>query len=163
MTQISNAKQSNRAFGKFFLFFILAVIAIVAAAFFNFQMPRAENKLLKNKLETYEATGSATQNFKETLTRVKNMIDSLDKQGSSTDLYDREITTKLANLKAMSASDELNKTIADGLDQYRFYKKKSMSLDKGESEMQKCQDKLETANDKIRALELKITRCGCTD
>jgi len=163
MTQISNAKQRNRAFGKFFLFFILSVIAIVAAAFFNFQMPRAENKLLKNKLQTYEATGSASQNFKQTLTRVKNMIDSLDKQGSTMEVYDRQITVVLADLKAMSASDELNKTISDGLDQYRFYKKKSMSLDKGDSEMQKCQDKLDAANDKITALNLKITRCGCTD
>ena len=46
-----NTSERSSAFWKFFLFFILSVIMVTSAVYFNFRLPHKENELLKEKAE----------------------------------------------------------------------------------------------------------------
>ena len=50
MLQILNSTERNQAFLKFLLFFLITVSLIVWAVYFNVNMPRKENVILKSEV-----------------------------------------------------------------------------------------------------------------
>lgn len=162
MQQVLNAKERRKAFWKFFIFFLLTILAVIGAVFFNFQMPRAENKILRQEMAGYGQSAGDRSKFSEVLLQVKNKLDSLDKVDESAKAgLDGNIGRLIDDLKKMSANDETNNTIIAGFEGYRFYKNKSMAATKGDNALETCQEKLQTARDEINDLKTKMTNCGC--
>ena len=65
MAQVLNSRERTEAFLKFLIFFIVTVILIVAAIFFNFRMPVSENTMLLKERDIHSAQETNQRKFAE--------------------------------------------------------------------------------------------------
>ena len=49
-----NAKERNRAFLKFLLFFVFTLVLVVTAIYFDFKLPLKENSYLQKQIDQHQ-------------------------------------------------------------------------------------------------------------
>lgn len=112
MLQILNSKERNQAFLKFLLFFILTVILVVSAIYFNFKMPLRENKMLYSEISTQRQQEFTQQAFLENLEEAVMLLDSLDNPQTNFTQVDTRLGRKLNEMQDMEAGfSTINKKI----------------------------------------------------
>jgi hypothetical protein len=70
-----NLKERRKTFLRFLLLFLLTVASILTAVYFNFRVPKKENKLLKTKVRIVKKEMEYQNNFFKEMKSIKNMID----------------------------------------------------------------------------------------
>ena len=100
MTPILNAKQRNEAFVKFISFFIVTLAIIVAAVYFDYQLPLKDNEILRAKIRSYENQIYNQQQFIAGMETAKKLTDSIGKSEQFNALLDQEAARQLEALKS---------------------------------------------------------------
>src|SRR5215210_8857279 len=117
MEHVINAKLRNQAFWKFLFFFLLTIVIIVSAVYFDFRIPSEENAMLRAQVGNYQTQEKAQQQFIATMESAKSLIDSLDKSEGNTVYINTLIGGKLKEMtdfgynKDNSIYGSMNKTI----------------------------------------------------
>jgi len=161
MEQVLNAKERTQAFWKFILFFLIAVTAIVIAVFFNYQVPKKQNLILKEKTDLYQAHTTAEEKFVAAMEEANELLDSLDKPGANVMYLNQLISNKLSMMSALqtadnSASSKQSKIFLDVMLKYQQTKTKLISLgdaaaqlDKAKADLAQCNLELNQARQTI--------------
>jgi len=162
MLQILNSKERNQAFFKFLIFFLITVILIVWAIFFDYKMPVRENSMLQDKLTSQRQQEYNQQVFVQRMQETIQLLDSLDKPGTNQAQVSNQLSAKLSDLGELQGSSntlngKMNKVIVDRLADLHQTKqsnsKKSITLTELESQLRTCKAELEKAQDRIDRLD----------
>jgi hypothetical protein len=153
MQQVLNAKERTMAFWKFILFFVVAVVSILLAVFFNTQVPQKENTRLKEKTNTYAAHISMEQKFTSAMQEAVSYLDSLDKPGTNVAYVNQLVSNKISEMNALqtqgkqdgSAGSE-NAVLLDVMFKYQQAKMKLVSLNDAATQLEKAKADLNQCN-----------------
>ncbi|AEH02121.1 type VI secretion system transmembrane protein TssO [Lacinutrix sp. 5H-3-7-4] len=94
-----NSKERRSAFFKFLALFVITMLAILFAVYFNFKVPNQENTLLKAQVKSVEKEMEFQNNFSKEMSEIKRMIDSLDVPGQNLPYQNSKISEKLVELQ----------------------------------------------------------------
>ena len=105
-----NKKERTASILKFSLLFLVTIILILFAAFFDFnRLPLKENSILKNKVSIAEKELVYQKEFSEKSEEIKSLIDSLDTPGQNLQYFNALINSKIVELqKSIPAKDSTN-------------------------------------------------------
>lgn len=146
-----NSKERRNSFLKFLLLFVVTVVTIVSAVFFNFQIADRENEALKKQAIRVEDEIKFQGKFSNEMNQISIMIDSLTQPGASIAFENTEIGRKLSELQNLIP-------IKDSTYNYEFY----FNVIKVLSTQQKSQNRLldlKETEEKINKLETIIKDC----
>lgn len=151
MQQILNSQDRNQAFLKFLLFFIITVLLVVTAIYFNYRVPVKDNKFFQNELEVQRIQDANQAKFVVKMEQAVDLLDSLDKPGANTDLVDNSLNSIIGEMnKFLSGGKTLygrmDKVIWSKFDELRRAKKKILE-DKDNA-------------DRIQSLKNELTNCN---
>jgi hypothetical protein len=105
-----NLKERRKTFLRFLLLFLFTVASVLTAVYFNFKVPKKENKLLKTQVRIVKKEMEYQDNFFKEMKSIKGMIDSLDVPGQNISYQTSMISTKLVDLqKAFPTKDSTYK------------------------------------------------------
>lgn len=96
-----NTKERRNSFLKFSLLFLVTVITIMVAVFFNFKVPTKENQLLKEQEKGIKKERTFQKEFSNEMTHVKVLLDSLDAPGTNRTYINSLISKKLVDLQGI--------------------------------------------------------------
>jgi len=94
-----NSKERRSAFFKFLGLFVVTMLAILFAVYFNFKVPNQENTLLKAQVKAVEKEMVFQTSFSEEMDKIKGMIDSLSVPGQNISYENSKISERLVDLQ----------------------------------------------------------------
>jgi len=94
-----NNKERKTGFLKFLGLFLLTVVMIVAAIYYNFKIPSKENELLRNQIKLVNNDVKFEKNFYREMIKIKNLIDSLNIPGQNVSYQNSLISNELVDLQ----------------------------------------------------------------
>lgn len=151
MQQVLNSQERNQAFLKFLLFFLVTVVLIIAAIFFNYRLPIRENKMLQSEVDIQRTEDVNQQKFIGLMQDAIRLLDSMDKKGTNVAQIDLQVNSKLQELAALQQKDnsiygQMDKMIIDKLGNLQQDKKilqdardNTNKLSAAQSDLEKCQ------------------------
>lgn len=107
MQQILNSRDRNQAFLKFSLFFIITIILVVIAVYFNFKLPVKENKFLSDELANHRAQDEKEAEFVERMDKVVAMLNSMEKSPDSANMLAKPVGDRLGEMKDRSINSNM--------------------------------------------------------
>ncbi len=118
MQQVINAKDRNKAFFQFLGLFLVTVILVVGAVYFNYQMPGRINSMLRDEIGMQQSEAQYQQKFVSRMQEARTYLDSMGKSGVNGNLLDMQLTermTELLNLQQKDSSlyGQMNKVIVE--------------------------------------------------
>ena len=130
MQQVINAKQRNRAFWKFLLFFVVTIALILFAVYFDFRTPDRENAFLRDQVLGYRALEGRQQQYIDAMETTRAMIDSLGKPQVNTAYYSSLIGGRLKEMVVQDSSSfgRINKTMLNTFLSYEDLKMQFLDL-----------------------------------
>lgn len=117
MLQVLNSRERARAFVQFLVFFLVTIILILTASFFDFFVPAKENDNLYSRLEVENRQDQQEQQFVNSMLLAKSLLDSVNKPGTpSRAQLSLKLTARLNELdnlaeKTTSVSATMQKTV----------------------------------------------------
>jgi hypothetical protein len=151
MQQVLNGQERNQAFLKFLLFFLVTVVLIITAIFFNYRLPIRENKMLQSEVDIQRTEDVNQQKFIGLMQDAIKLLDSMDKKGTNVGQIDLQVNSKLQELAALQQKDnsiygQMDKMIIDKLGNLQQDKKllqdardNTNKLSAAQSDLEKCQ------------------------
>ena len=101
-----NNKERNSSFLKFLLMFLITIATVLAAVYFNFKIPKTENKMLRDQAMSIEKSQIFQKEFYLNMTSLKGMIDSLEVPGQNISYQNSLIGSKIVEMqKSIPTSD----------------------------------------------------------
>ena len=158
MQQVLNSQERNQAFLKFLTFFVITVILVVAAIFFNYKLPSRENKMLQDEVAVQRVHELDQQRFAGKLDEAIVLLDSLDKKGTNIQQVDIQLASKISDLTTLAQNDNspygrITKFIAYRLTDLKENKKKLLEasgndskISSIENEWAKCRAEVDRLN-----------------
>ena len=162
-----NKRERNTAFWKFLLFFVIAVVAVVTAVYFNFRMPMVENKILKTQIDRLQVDVVQDEKFISILGKINLLIDSIDKVGiepSNQDLVNSQITLELRDLNAIKLSDnsslrKMQNTIVKIVQKYQGAKRSLVNLKDAPEKIDNLKSDLESCKFELDRTKTSLEIC----
>ncbi|MEO6963634.1 MAG: type VI secretion system TssO, partial [Puia sp.] len=105
MQQILNSQERNQAFVKFLVFFLLTVILVVTAVFFNYRLPVRENKMLQDEVDVQRQQEANQQKFVNRMQEAIVLLDSLDANNTNLEQINLQLNGKIAELAVLQQKD----------------------------------------------------------
>ena len=102
----TNTKERTQAKVRFLLFLVVTMALVIAAIFFDYQIPEKENKLLRTNMKKNNELLAAEEAFANQMRSVKGLLDSMDIEGVNADYIEQIISKKLANMQMDAESDD---------------------------------------------------------
>jgi hypothetical protein len=164
MQQVLNSQERNQAFLKFLLFFLLTIVLVILAIFFNYRLPLRENKMLQSEVDVQRTQDVNQQKFVSLMQEAIVLLDSLDKKGTNTDQVNLLVNSKMQELAVVQQKDntiygKMDKMITDKLYDLQQAKKNLQDatnnlgkLSNAQSELDKCQQDNNTLHGQLDAL-----------
>jgi hypothetical protein len=100
-----NSKERNAAFFRFFASFLVTIVFIVGAIYFNFRLPIKQSEHLKETIYKQQKQDIYQEKFAFQVNEVKKYIDSLDKEGSDAHLTGSQLSSRLEKLQGQLSTD----------------------------------------------------------
>ncbi|HMI59705.1 MAG TPA: type VI secretion system TssO [Puia sp.] len=170
MQQVLNRIQRRESFLKFLLFFVLTVVLVMLAVYFNYRLPTSENKVLREQAEVQRQQETTQNRFVTKLNEAVFLLDSLDRNvaGANLEQINIQLTGKLTELELLrqkgdpSAYGRLNNTVLDKLSQLQYAKSQVRELQKRADQYNASQQELNTVKAQLAAAnnELDAIRRG---
>ncbi|GAC1430629.1 MAG: hypothetical protein NVSMB7_06930 [Chitinophagaceae bacterium] len=113
MQQVLNSQERNLAFLKFLLFFLVTIVLLIAAVFFNYRLPARELKMLQAEADIQRIQDVNQQKFFGLMQEAGQLIDSMDRKGISFDQVGMLANSKL---QEMSKLQQGNNTVYGQID-----------------------------------------------
>ena len=158
MQQILNSQERNQAFIKFLVFFLLTVILVITAVFFNYRLPVRENKMLQDEVDVQRQQDANQQKFVNRMQEAIVLLDSLEVSNTNLEQINLQLNGKIGELAILQQKDntlygKMNKVIVDRLQELQQKQRQLESLsDKAgklaslQTELDKCKTDLAIAN-----------------
>jgi hypothetical protein len=158
MQQILNNQERTQAFLKFLLFFLLTIVLVVMAVFFNYRLPSKENKLLSDEVDIQRQQETNQQKFITKMDEINLLMDSLEKHPNGFDQLSILIDSKIVELQVLGQNDntaygKMNKAIDNNLSKLLTDRKNLYPLlhdhdniTAVQEELKQCKTELATAN-----------------
>ena len=144
-----NSKERRSAFFKFLGLFLVTMLTLLVAVYFNFKVPNKENALLKTQVKAVEKEMTFQNDFSAEMESIKSMIDSLDVPGQNVPYQNSKISEKLVSLqKTIPTKDSTFR-----YDMYSNIVAAYADLQQSEGELIDLKDAKNTIEDYKEALE----------
>ena len=133
MQQVINGKERTQAYFKFLLFFVITVVVVVFAVFFDFYMPRKENKLLKEEVYIQRRQEANQQKFVDKMMRAMSLIDSMDKSTRDAQQLQPQVESLIQDMTVLKENSgalygQLNSAIVKEMNDLLYQKKMVVSM-----------------------------------
>jgi len=154
-----NTKERRSAFLKYLALFVVTMLAILFAVYFNFKVPSKENELLKNKVKAVEKEKVFQNKFSEKMTVIKNMLDSLDVPGQNVTYQNSLISDKLVDLQKFIPSKDstyvydMYSSIVDLYSELQAINGELRSLNSAKSTIEEYKDALDRCRSDLKQTE----------
>lgn len=154
-----NIKERRKTFLKFLLIFLLTVTFILVAVYFNFKVPKKENKLLKDQVKIVKKEMIYQNGFYDNMKSIKGMIDSLDVPGQNISYQSTLINKKLVDLqKSVPTKDstyryDMYMNILDLYVELQSAKEELRSLVDAKSTIEEYKDALDKCREELKQAE----------
>jgi len=128
MQQILNSKERTQTFLKFLLFFLVTIILVVTAVYFNFRVPVKENAWLQNQLENMQKQDADQSKFVSKMEQAVILLDTLDKKNATnSDLTQKTLGNLIGDMQinqqnSKALYSKMNKAIVEQFDKLRVAK-----------------------------------------
>jgi Type VI secretion system, TssO len=161
MLKALNAKERNKAFLKFLLFFLVTLILVVSAIYFDFKLPLKENNYLQKEIDQQRQIEHNQENFVNTMNDAVKLLDSLDRPGTDLTQIHAQLEQKLLELdglrqKDYSAYGKMDKAIVDKFWDLNRAKPLLKKLDEDENTLIKLKADLNDANTKLEEAQTSL-------
>jgi hypothetical protein len=148
MQQVLNSQERNQAFLKFLLFFLITVVLVIAAIFFNFRLPVRENKMLQSEVDVQRTQDVNQQKFVGSMQDAVLLLDSLDKKGVNFEQINLQLNSKMQELAVLQQKDntiygKMDKMIIDKLTELQQAKRSLQDANANLNKMSSAQTDLE--------------------
>ena len=162
MQQVLNSQDRNQAFLKFLLFFIITVILIIVAIFFDYRMPIRENRMLQDEVDVQRQRETNQQKFVQKLDEVLPLLDSIGTSGANNEILKVQVSGKINDLSGLqensnTVTGKMNKVIIEKLTELMNNKNQLMEMDTKvrkydelQTELRDCKTNLKNAQDEIK-------------
>jgi hypothetical protein len=148
MSKPLNSKEHNQAFVKFLIFFLITLVMAVSAVYFNFQVPKKELAILRERSDLFRNQQMNQENYKRTLSDVLQVFNKLDSSNSKA-MVESELRPKLDVLRnavniedSSNTAEKLNMTIFNLVNKYKDAKFTLFDLKDYEQEISKYKQKI---------------------
>lgn len=133
MQQVLNSKERSEAFLKFLVFFVVTLILVILAIYFNFRLPIRENKMLQDEIETQRQQDMNQSKFVTKMQEAVILLDSLGKGGPNADQINLQLNGKLAEMAGLQQKDnnlygKMDKAIVEKFSDLQLWKRNLLSL-----------------------------------
>jgi hypothetical protein len=161
MLKALNAKERNRAFLKFLLFFLLTLVLVVTAIYFDFKLPLKENSYLQKEIDQQRQIEHNQENFVNTMNDAVKLLDSLDKPGTDMTQINAQLEQKLLELdglkqKDFSAYGKMDKAIVEKFLDLGRAKPKLRKLEEDENKIVQLKADLNEASTKLEEAQTAL-------
>jgi len=148
MQKILNNEERNQAFLKFLLFFLITIVLVVSAIFFNYRLPSKENKLLSDEVDIQRQQETNQIKFVGRLDDVNQLLDSLRKYPANFDVLSAQIAGHLAELTDLQLKDntpygKLDKAIVGNVSELLDVRKELYPLLQANAKVSELQKELD--------------------
>jgi uncharacterized protein YlxW (UPF0749 family) len=146
MAKPLNQKEHNQAFVKFFIFFLITLAMAVSALYFNFQVPKKELAILRERSDLLRNQQINQEKYKRQLSDVMKVFEKLDSSGSKA-MIESELRPKLDLLNEAARIDDstsvtkMNLVITTLVNKYKDAKFSLFDLKDFEQEIAKLKQK----------------------
>ena len=128
-----NTSERNSAFWKFFLFFVLTVVMVTTAVYFDFRLPHKENEILKGKAESMRLQNMEQEKITNSFIEAKKLIDSIEKEGVNVKYISDMVAQKLGDLNKLNIGDssiqgKMNRVVTTVFFDYNALKGKTTNV-----------------------------------
>jgi DNA repair ATPase RecN len=164
MQQVLNSQERTQAFFKFLLFFVITLVLVIWAVFFNFsRLPLKESAVYRQELEAQRAQEVNQTTFVNKMKEAAILLDSLDKPGVNANIVSYAFDSKLSEVNQYQSTGnslfaQMNKEIINRLTQAKEQKIRLKKLEvssAGSGELQaaldKCKNEVITLNGQLDA------------
>jgi len=101
MEHVINAKLRNQAFWKFIILFLVTIVIVITAVYFDYDVPDKENAMLREKIKNYENQVYSEQQFIIMADSVKTLIDTLSRSKGNYDYINSLIGEQLGKMTSI--------------------------------------------------------------
>jgi len=163
MPQVLNTEERSFTFWKFLLFFVITIIVIVTAIFFDFRMPLAENSKLKEESFLYRNTAANQERVANKTESIEAIMDSIAKGSGDADNLYNSYTREVGDLRDLNTQYEQGK-YANGrinrvlIKTFTELKNKDKRINEITADLKKAQDKVKEQAEKIEELMSELNR-----
>lgn len=109
--EVLNKTERSRAFSFFILFFLITVVILVTAVFFNAYFPFKENSLLKTENAKMKKEMETQDKFSFQLEKVKSAVDSIGVPGQNDFFNEKLGLSILADMYKQLPKDTLKNKV----------------------------------------------------
>lgn len=154
MQQVLNSKERNEAFLKFLLFFVVTLLLVILAIYFNFRLPVRENKMLQDEIETQRQQDMNQTKFVAKMQEAVILLDSLGKGGPGTEQINLQLNGKLAELSGLQLKDnniygKMDKAIVEKFSELQSLKRRLQTLQEKEDQISRMEAELNTTKNQL--------------
>jgi hypothetical protein len=167
MQQILNSKDRTQAFLKFLLLFVVTVVLVVVAVYFDYRLPVRENKVLLDEVTLQRQQDVDQAKFAAQMQEVTALLDSMDKPGANMGQLEQQLNGKLNDLNVLrlkenTAYGEIDNAVVDRLielqerkKQEAVLKEKANRTDAAEAQVNNLTVQIETLNQTLATYQHK--------
>ena len=161
MQQVLNANDRNQAFLKFALFFVVTLILVIVAVYFDYRLPVRENKMLQEEIDQQRQADFNQGKFVATLQDASVLLDSLDKPGTNATQINLQLVQKLGDLNALQDNDnslygKMDRIIVNKLLNLSDAKKMLQTQSENENKMSHMRSDLKDARDQLQQAQADL-------
>ena len=153
-----NSKERSNSFLKFLALFLVTIIFVILAVYFNYEIPSKENELLRDQAKVMEEDLKFQNTFYNEMEHIKGLIDSLNTPGQNNSYQNSLISTKLVELrKSIPTEDEtfrydmyasivkLHAELQDTKEELKSLQEAKSRIEEYKTALDKCQADLKQA------------------
>lgn len=107
MQQILNSKDRSQAFIKFILFFLVSVMLVLLAVYFNFKLPVKENEFYKNEMAKQIAENDKQTVFVNKMEEVVKKMSVMKKSEDSAKLFTVAVSNLLGEMSSLTENSNV--------------------------------------------------------
>ncbi|WP_339887643.1 type VI secretion system TssO [uncultured Flavobacterium sp.] len=161
---ILNKKERFNAFMLFLLMFLITMIVLITAIFFNYKLPIKENEVLKHENDKMNMQFSFNKEFSNKIEEINKLVDSLDAAPDSFQYIEQSINFELVQLKEIIPNDSIvdPKLYQNVILTYKTYvntKKKLLQINDSKKEIDKMDKELKELADENKDLSRQLQMC----
>jgi hypothetical protein len=160
MQTILNSKDRNQAFFKFLVLFLVTVVLVVLAIYFDYRLPVRENKVLQEEVSLQRQQDVDQQKFAVKMQEALVLMDSVDKPGINVEQIEIQFNGKLNDLSVLQLKDNTAYGIVDKAVIYRL--SELWQAKKNQASLSEKAQHAEEAQNQVTQLQAQIASLNQT-
>lgn len=149
MQPILNSQDRNQAFLKFLTFFLITVLLVVVAIYFNYKVPVKENAWLQSQLDIQQIQDANQAKFVSKMEEAITLMDQWNNKTADNALIDTKLNKIIGDMSLIEQNDKsmygkMNKAIVAKFNDLRIARK---ALEDSKIDAQTIQRQTNTINE----------------